>query len=524
MTTPKAELAKICTDKDVRKFLSDKRSGYEKLLEYLDNYVLEFTKTPKGKEIIHSFYSRSKKQNKRAFKDIWKICEKVNKKRFGSTRWSKTPPPKDEEIHPKFKIYQVEDIIAMTVVVVYISDILEVRSFIDTLIEKKNLKSHANESSEYYGETKEYDGYYAFHYQLGYPDPLCLNLRCELQIKTALHDAFGAKTHDLTYKPQGELDERMQQQIHVLGDTLQAIERQSELLKSLIRERWLLDEKRKKLARAQILLELPLTTNKEKAEKYMSIKTHIEKNMDSLKDSEIDDVMITDIIGNIDEMAEGNEHDQDTCRLITLLASINEAPALFDIALSRIEDWYRSHDEAYERNKALYFKSLAHFCFGQVIEAVSTAEEALSGYEEKIFTKNLLEGELKDRKTRLMAGKSGLAYYYAELAGSDAGGKMSAEQRARALIKESQKLANELGITHAKTGVLLELKCMLDDTRGAVKIAFGKSAAEVHKGLTLCTKANDEIQQMGSAHSGLFADFFALHRRRAYQRILLYEE
>lgn len=82
------------------------------------------------------------------------------------------------------------------------------------------------------------DGYHAHHMVFLSDEAKHADLHCEVQVKTMLHDAWAAKTHDLNYKPQGQTDKRLSRMMQVFGDALEFIEVQSELLRHLIHERW----------------------------------------------------------------------------------------------------------------------------------------------------------------------------------------------------------------------------------------------------------------------------------------------
>jgi hypothetical protein len=67
--------------------------------------------------------------------------------------------------------------------------------------------------------------------------PKYRNVKCEIQVKTILEEAFDAKTHDLTYKPgRWEVSEELEKQFAILAGSLHAIDRQSEFLQDLILE------------------------------------------------------------------------------------------------------------------------------------------------------------------------------------------------------------------------------------------------------------------------------------------------
>lgn len=71
---------------------------------------------------------------------------------------------------------------------------------------------------------------------------------CELQIKTLLHDAWGAKTHDLTYKPAGRIGAELLESFELLGTQLANLEIQSDTLRaSIVKTASVRETKRRKL-------------------------------------------------------------------------------------------------------------------------------------------------------------------------------------------------------------------------------------------------------------------------------------
>src|ERR1035437_3077362 len=82
-------------------------------------------------------------------------------------------------------------------------------------------------------------GHRARHYVVtAKPDPTSVefaDIRCELQVKTILQEAFDAKSHDLAYKPKKlNVSEKLNHQFTLLSTSLKALDGQSEFLKDLI--------------------------------------------------------------------------------------------------------------------------------------------------------------------------------------------------------------------------------------------------------------------------------------------------
>jgi len=82
-------------------------------------------------------------------------------------------------------------------------------------------------------------------------------LKCEIQLKTLLHDAWSAKMHDLTYKPVGMLDPRLAALMASIADTIDSVENQSQLIRGMIKASWNVEEKARRAARQTFLRVVP---------------------------------------------------------------------------------------------------------------------------------------------------------------------------------------------------------------------------------------------------------------------------
>jgi ppGpp synthetase/RelA/SpoT-type nucleotidyltranferase len=130
-------------------------------------------------------------------------------------------------------IKDVNDVIALTILCPYESDILQIAQWVGTMFEVSPPPEEAVRDAP--------DGHRGHHFSLrlpkrelhGYAD--FRGLSCELQIKTILQEAFDAKSHDLAYKPGNlEVGEELKTQFVHLSRHLSALDGQSEFVKDLI--------------------------------------------------------------------------------------------------------------------------------------------------------------------------------------------------------------------------------------------------------------------------------------------------
>lgn len=475
----------------VRSFLEDNGGRYESLVRQVVD-ALEKLRVEMRNQLVYTVYSRKYKQGGRELKEAWKIVLAVNKARRGFKEPEIDPDtgqplideatglPKEIEHPPEpyFSIQDLEDIVGVTAVCVYPSDIQRVRDFVmsrtEWIIHKdKRIKQR---------------GYYAHHYTVSVRDPNLTGLRCELQTKTLLHDSWATKTHDLTYKPKGTLDIRMRTQIEVMGDALAAIDRQSDLLKDLIEELWYADAQRKEAARTSLLQELVAPQEPGAQADYQALRGYIRDHIESLR---IGDEW-KEVGSKIDKLA-GAKHTMATCHLYLMLASIRTSDDLDEVALDRISRCLQVAATPTETLDAYLLKGLALFCFGRLGDAVDVTLEALREAEAKL-------------PTYARTARSNAAYYLCEAADSDLGKKWDARRLAAQLIDAV--LVEAGGIENLEPHEL--------DTVGLVQIVRGESEEQVQRGLDICRRARD-----GNTKNPETADvFYKLHERMAWRKIL----
>ena len=209
-------------------------------------------------------------------------------------------------------------------------------------------KSHSNtvatsQSNEFFGEEKRSRGYYAHHYQLEVGDnsslPRLKNARCELQIKTVLHDAWGAKTHDLTYKRAGALDARMNRQVEVLGDVLAGLDQQSELLRHIIEGRWALDERKARVAKSALLKKTLSDEDPSRQAGYLALRQRIIDSESWLANKPTQDPDLQQLILDLDSFCDRGNYDHSICQLFCLLAQFARTVDLGKLAIDRVNSW-----------------------------------------------------------------------------------------------------------------------------------------------------------------------------------------
>jgi len=211
-------------------FLVRYGKDYVDLLESVRTTCLTLKKSTQ-RDAIDDVYSRgADPANNGEFKSAAKIASKVFLR--------------GGESHAQ-AFLELSDIVGLTVVARYPNQVNSIVSAIEVALKQQQIEliekqRHAAKN-----------GYYATHL-------VCRGrrsgeaLKCEIQIKTMLHNAWSAKMHELTYKPSGLLDPRMEQLMTSIADTIESLEIQSSLIRDLITANWDVEQETRRAARQAV--------------------------------------------------------------------------------------------------------------------------------------------------------------------------------------------------------------------------------------------------------------------------------
>ena len=191
----------------VRSFLREKRPGYEALIDEI-RHVADDIKKEVGSGIILRVYSRSEKQAGEELKEATKIADAIE----GPVTSS--------------KLRDLDDVIGLTIVVQYPDQIGPVAKRMTDALKGRQIREN--------GGRDHTGAYYARHDVYRSARTKHQGLRCEVQCKSLLHDAWAAKMHDLTYKPQGAMDGRLKGLVEAISMTLEGLEQQSQIVRDMI--------------------------------------------------------------------------------------------------------------------------------------------------------------------------------------------------------------------------------------------------------------------------------------------------
>jgi ppGpp synthetase/RelA/SpoT-type nucleotidyltranferase len=201
----------------VRRFINDYGPRYEALLGTVKAGCLK-AKSEFGTSVILRVYSRSDKQGISELKETTKIAEAVG------------------DAPTVAALQDLSDIIGVTIVVQYPDQIQKVLDRVAEILKPGKIVEAAKRK-----ELRE--TYFATHAVFISHQLRDQGLKCEVQCKTLLHDAWSAKMHDLTYKPQGSIDLRLRGLVEAISATLEGLEQQSEIVRDMITARQMIERR-----------------------------------------------------------------------------------------------------------------------------------------------------------------------------------------------------------------------------------------------------------------------------------------
>ncbi len=348
---------------------------------------------------IYNVYSRSDKQRGSELKEPRKIRAKMNNYCADNNL-------------DFYKPFDMPDIVALTITVPFPSDVNVVSAHFDELIDGRAFfavyaKGSVNPFVKTkYGSDKSQDGYYACHYCLRKRDD-ALEPIVEVQIKTLLHDAWGVKNHDLTYKNSTFVDSSTRIQFNELGDALAKLDS----LSNRLRDKIIRDSAAGELKKQRVLDRfLKATMNqrgfiieqKELLDEIYQIKT----------ERESDQFRLSHVKAIRDRCISHFQADpRQSCVLLLHLAMASQMSQIKLTAMERIDMWRMYGNTAVNQIESAVFLHFTQFMFGDTLLAIDAAEEAL---EINLTAKQ----EYPDPKTYFryqMALSTSLSYYHAEI-------------------------------------------------------------------------------------------------------------
>ncbi|MBR1225205.1 RelA/SpoT domain-containing protein [Bradyrhizobium sp. AUGA SZCCT0176] len=452
----------------VERHMTYNRDNYLELLEAVTEAIEKIDEDPRLTTIA-DHYSRSRKQGvQKEFKEPGKIVLKYYEA---------------VQKNPKFKVEDIIDIVGATVIVYY-PDQIEMfldRFQLEAKIRGLSLEPYrdADTGRETLTKVHREKGYHATHVKIRSEAVDKAGLRIELQIKTMLHDAWGAKMHDLTYKPTGELDPRLKTLMESFGDSLQAIEVQSQTLRDAIQVRVDLMRTLTRTARQQLMARLNEQDVVEAARKtYRAVLDRIKSGSERLAVCPALDEELREILKSIRELEESGVTSMERLKLYTFLASFREDRILDRTIDDALNKW---SSENKDEIHGIFVRAAALHQTNRVADAIG-------------LIKSFFGGHPINAPTAVLA--CNLANYIIETNLERPGIDPSARDQVRDLLSRIEPFTEEM-----------EASAHLD-TKGAFLIVFGEDG-EIDEGLRLIDEATKmaEPNDQGMGYFELYKSY-----------------
>lgn len=514
----------------VKDFIKQRGKEFENAFGEIKSFFESYQKRSEGAKIIYQINGRDYYQNGKVLKTDESIVDKMEKRR-------------DEQIakgeKSTYDIENVEDIIGVRLICVYPTDVKKVCDYITNSADSKSRLDIISKP-----ELVEKDsGYRAMHTTVR-PKGYSESIKCEVQVATMLQETWSFKTHDLVYKGEN-VEQKYQKHTRYLSDALEAIDKQSEVVKDQIEERKREEEDRRTSLVGEHLL-LLLGPEEEKWELDKTLSSFY--NPSGINFSQIDDLeqalkllkylvkekigfgfkpesigeedisLLSDQINRYKNRYKVFEQESKykICNHLSLIASlcavIGESEKFIVDALDysdKLIKYSEEKDKTLEnRVGALVHKGWTFFCLKRPQEALRWIEKALelaeTSPEEKLLSKN--------------KAKNDWAYFVAEMIDeSRKRGKKLPSNEINQKRDRAFKYIEEI-IKEAKTE---QDKAQWEDTLGFLHIVFGKNFSEIEKGKQTCEKAyNKSLKEAKPAEKEIANLYYRKHTRRALERAL----
>ncbi|MCH2456568.1 MAG: RelA/SpoT domain-containing protein [Henriciella sp.] len=463
-----------------------KRQKYRRLQESVKNFFSENVEHAQIYGSISNVFSRADADSEYPIKSNKKIAMKLHK-------WRQS----GKSVSPA----EIHDICGVTVVCFYPSDLEKVVHFIESRKEQEFFSFE----SKHLKPPLTGPAYTAYHYTVRgkakYHD-----LLCEVQLKTVLTQAWGTKTHDLTYKPAGKTDSRFSDHVNKLGYNLQIIDQQSEILKDLITEAWSMDLKRRRVARTQMLQSISSLTSPE----MTTLIDYINQNEEELAKRDLSNPVVSEFERMLSDRKNTAGLDMNLCRVAGIYAITRDAADRNSLALDYIDELIDSIDEGSEPRtyrKLIIQKSVVAMALGEYADAIECGRW-------------LVEQDKMNHAPELpISALANLAYFLSEAAYhryydyTAGGGDINTDG-----TESCRKEAMEIIVQLSGSELPEKYQTQIQDTIGAVKICCGLDETTVKDGLAQCKEAMEDCSDAASKRAVIA--FYDLHEKRAYRRIL----
>jgi ppGpp synthetase/RelA/SpoT-type nucleotidyltranferase len=432
---------------ETRKFLENNEKKYKELMALVKRYLeVLFEAEMADRDIVQKMYTRKDRSGDADIKRTASVVAKIIKFR------EKHP----DEWKTKSAIH-IHDIVACRIVVFY-------RHQIDYVIDKIRKTTDHNFLRVVHDEYKNKFGYHAHHLVVSSRRADLTNLLCEIQVKTVLHDAWSSRTHSFTYKPPAKVGKSVQQLMESIGDSVEAIEVQTDYLRQNFNRERMFEEKARYAARVLMLQELSEKDfpEGELGSECQKVYDDIKEAASTLRDCSVNDKMLVSIVERIERIHQQQEGLEAAFKLMLRVASLREENDINYIVLQYLSEWLR--ETAKTDVEAVFWESSILYVMGDREAAISCIRSS------NIGTASETEWKVNFN----------LLYYLIEAA-------IQETADPSAMKVECDEIMQRLNLADTKVGD--RFYSPIQDTIGSYLIAFGSSEEEIERGVEMCRNA-----------------------------------
>jgi ppGpp synthetase/RelA/SpoT-type nucleotidyltranferase len=391
---------------------------------------------------------------------------------------------KIESLHPKggprYALALIHDLVGVKVLCPYPSDVNAVNRW---LLQHEGFK--VTPRSEAKARILKVTGYQGYHFSVQLAGGLLLKnedlsrIKCEVQVKTMLEEAWDAKTHDVVYKRAQHVSPDLLVQMKLVSDSLQELDKESENLKNLILQRERQERQRKEAAAAMHL------------QKSMKLRDEVRRRFPKaakvLRAGVFNATNVLDLIPMVEYYCEKGRLSPEVCRLAGLVGLYATGRHLDIWALEVCDELIRRNEKDL---KAL-------LTYGSVCWALNRYDDAIEMTE-----KAIRRATEKADKELVTKGKANCAYWIADKAWAEKGIDKGLARRAKQYIEDALKAI------HDRPAYL--------DTKGYILITTG-SREEINEGIKLITQA---FRKASKRTYSVARVFYERHQTIARARLL----
>lgn len=379
-----------------------------------------------------------------------------------------------------YSVNDIEDLVGIKILCPYPSDVMDVIQWMKAhrglRVEPESIEAARRQKKE---------GYRGYHFTIQLKGMLLENnedlmsLKCEVQVKTMLEEAWDAKTHELTYRREDTIHPRLLSEMKKISDELSLLDGKSELLKTLILERETQERQRKEAVVAVYLNEsLPKTK-----ELISGL-----PNGDELLQGNFTPTNVLALIPMIQQYRDEQGLSKDLCRLAALVGLFAKGRHMDTWALDVCDELIRQRPN----------DPTSYLTKGSVCWAVDRLDDAIE-FTEIAIDKG--EGEGEEQAT--MEGKGNFAYLVAEKAWVETYADAELIKRAKDYIQEAMRIRPDDPANF--------------DTKGFLLITTGSTDDDIERGRELLREAHS--RSAGGPHEKIATAFYRRHETIALLRL-----